>query len=166
MSTSEPKEPHPKREEIRIVDRRAFTQDGERRVPDAPAEEPVAPASPAGGRSAPTRDPERGGRREVRNAREGAPSSREEQLAAVQFKNLVLNLATTAAANLGEVPNPFTQTTEIDLEGARQVIDLLRALQIKTRGNLNADESGLVESLLTDLQMKYVTLQRKASKPS
>ena len=77
-----------------------------------------------------------------------------------------MNLATTAAANLGEMPNPFTQQTEIDLEGARQVIDLLLALQTKTRGNLTVEEERLLDSLLYDLQMKFVALQTRVSKPS
>jgi uncharacterized protein DUF1844 len=163
---SEAKDPQRKREEIRIVDRRAFTQEGERRVPDAPPEE-VAPAPPAGTvRAANNREAPRGARREARGAPDGAPSSREEQAASAQLKNLILNLATTAAANLGEMPNPFTRQTELDLEGARQVIDLLLALQLKTRGNLNTEEAGLLESLLYDLQMKYVSVQAKASKPS
>ncbi|HKN47200.1 MAG TPA: DUF1844 domain-containing protein [Candidatus Polarisedimenticolia bacterium] len=163
---SEAKDPQRKREEIRIVDRRAFTQEGERRVPDAPPEE-AAPAAPAGSvRTANSREASRGARRETRGAPEGAPPSREEQAASAQLKNLILNLATTAAANLGEMPNPFTQRTELDLEGARQVIDLLLGLQLKTRGNLNAEEARLLESLLYDLQMKYVSLQTKASKPS
>ncbi len=151
------KDSQKKREEIRVVDRRTFTQDGQRRVPDAPAEEPIpaAPVPPPAG--------ERGKRREAGPA---APPSRAEQVASAHFKNLVLNLATTAAANLGEIPSPFTQKTEIDIEGARQVIDLLQALHLKTRGNLTAEETSLLDSLLYDLQMKYVSLQTKASKPS
>jgi len=154
------KDPQKKREEIRVVDRRTFTQDGQRRVPDAPAEEPVPAAA---GPPVPAPAGERGKRRDASPA---APASRAEQVASAHFKNLVLNLATTAAANLGEMPSPFTQKTEIDIEGARQVIDLLQALHLKTRGNLTAEETSLLDSLLYDLQMKYVSLQTKASKPS
>jgi hypothetical protein len=83
----------------------------------------------------------------------------EERLAGSHFKNLILNLATTAAASLGEIPNPFTQATETDLEGARQVIELMLSLRVKTRGNLTSEESTLLDSLISDLQMKYVSLQ-------
>ncbi len=162
---TEGKDPQKKREEIRIVDRRTFTQEGERRLPDAPVEEALPPPPPAAARPA-GRPSERTARPAGGTPRPEGPASREEQIAAVHFKNLVLNLATTAAANLGEMPNPFTQRTEIDLEGARQVIDLLQALHLKTRGNLTAEEAGLLDSLLSDLQMKYVSLQAKASKLS
>jgi uncharacterized protein DUF1844 len=140
-----------KREEIRVVDRRQFTPDGTRRTPDAPSEETtVAPPAPAG---APRRV--------------AAAPSREEQAASAHFVGLVRNLAATAAANLGEMPNPFSGQVEVDVEGARQVIDLLQALQIKTRGNLTADETRLLESLLYDLKMAVVNLQKpKTSKTS
>jgi hypothetical protein len=148
------------REEIRVVDRRMFTPDGQSRTPDAPRDEsPVhpAPASPA---------PARGSAGGTPRA-STAPPSRDEQAASAQFVNLIRNLAATAAANLGEMPNPFTGQVEVDLDGARQVIDLLQALQIKTRGNLTADESPLLESLLYDLKMAVVNHQKqKTSKTS
>ena len=87
-------------------------------------------------------------------------------MASAQFVNLVRNLATTAAASLGEIPNPFTGQTEVDLEGARQVIELLQALQAKTRGNLTPEESRLLDSLLYDLRVAAVNLQTKAKKTS
>jgi len=149
-----------KQEEIRVVDRRMFTPDGQRRTPDAPPEEspahPPAPASPG-----PVR-PAAGAPRVA-----AAPQSREEQAASAHFVNLVRNLAATAAANLGEMANPFTGQVEVDLDGARQVIDLLQALQVKTRGNLTGEESKLLESLLYDLKIAVVNQQKqKTSKTS
>jgi len=143
------------REEIRVVDRRMFTPDGQRRTPDAPPEEsPVA--HPAPGSPGPARGTPAGSTRAATG-----PPSREEQAASAHFINLVRNLAATAAANLGEMPNPFTGQVEMDLDGARQVIDLLQALQVKTRGNLTPDESRLLESLLYDLKMAVVNNQKK-----
>jgi len=150
-----------KREEIRVVDRRLFTPDGTRRNPDAPSEESSTPhpAMATPGQSRVT----------VANAPPpaAAASTREEQAASAHFVGLVRNLAATAAANLGEMPNPFTGQVEMDLDGARQVIDLLQALQIKTRGNLSADEARLLDSLLYDLKLAVVKLQKqKTSKTS
>jgi len=143
------------REEIRVVDRRMFTPDGQRRTPDAPPDEsPAAHPAPA------PPGPPRGAPGETTRSGVGSPS-REEQAASAHFVNLVRNLAATAAANLGEMPNPFTGQVEIDLDGARQVIDLLQALQVKTRGNLTTDESRLLESLLYDLKMAVVNNQKK-----
>jgi uncharacterized protein DUF1844 len=148
-----------KREEIRVVDRRQFSPDGTRRTPDAPSEDTTIPhAAPA----AASRATPAGASRPA-----AAAPSREEQAASAHFVGLVRNLAATAAANLGEMPNPFTGQVEVDVDGARQVIDLLQALQMKTRGNLTADETRLLESLLYDLKMAVVNLQKhKTSKTS
>jgi hypothetical protein len=145
-------------QDIRVIDRRMFTPDGAPRHPDAPREE-AAPAPVAHGHS------ERPGRA-LPDSGATAPTSQEEQVAGAHFKNLVLNLATTAAANLGEIPNPFSRETEVDMEGARQIIDLLQALRLKTLGNLAPDENELLDSLLYDLRAKFVSLQKKSSKKS
>jgi uncharacterized protein DUF1844 len=148
-------------EEIRVVDRRMFTPDGQRRTPDAPAEESPVP-HPAPGSPGPARATAGESSRVV-----SSQPSRDEQAASAQFVNLVRNLAATAAANLGEMPNPFTGQVEVDLDGARQVIDLLQALQIKTRGNLTGDEARLLESLLYDLKIAVVNQRKqKTSKTS
>jgi len=149
------------RDEIRVVDRRMFTPDGQRRTPDAPPDDSPA-LHPAPAPAGPVRSATGGAPRDA-----SATPSREDQAASAQFVNLVRNLAATAAANLGEMPNPFTGQVELDLDGARQVIDLLQALQIKTRGNLTADESRLLESLLYDLKIAIVNQQKqKTSKTS
>jgi hypothetical protein len=144
-----------KREDIRVIDRRTFTSDGQRRMPDAPPDEPATPIA-TGGRVAAGDLPRAAG---------AAPSG-EDQASSAQFVNLVRNLAATAAANLGEMPNPFTGQVEVDVDGARQVIELLSALQVKTRGNLTVDEARLLESLLYDLKMAVVTLQKKKTSKS
>src|SRR6266436_579255 len=84
---SETKDASGKREEIRVVDRRAFTPEGERRMPDQPREDalPPLPAPPrAAGDRAKGRQPGPGPQ---------APASREEEVASAYFKNLILNLA-------------------------------------------------------------------------
>ena len=156
IDTTMDKKDEKKREDIRVIDRRTFTPDGQRRAPDAPADD-TAPSY---------RSPIAGPAGDAPRAAAGPPS-RGEQAATAHFVNLVRNLAATAAANLGEMPNAFTGQIEVDLDGARQVIDLLSALQIKTRGNLTADEAQLLDSLLHDLKMAVVNLQKqKTSKTS
>jgi hypothetical protein len=73
------------------------------------------------------------------------------------FSTLVLSIGSSAAMALGLAPNPMTNKTEKDLNLARFNIDLLRMLRDKTRGNLSADEQKFIESIVTDLQMKFVT---------
>lgn len=71
---------------------------------------------------------------------------------------LVMSIASGAAMALGLAPNPQTQQTQVDKNMARFNIDLLLVLQTKTKGNLSDDESKLLSSLLSDLQMKFLQL--------
>ena len=73
------------------------------------------------------------------------------------FSTLVLSIGSSAAMALGLAPNPMTNKMEKDLSLARFNIDLLRMLRDKTRGNLGPDEQKFIESIVTDLQMKFVT---------
>lgn len=71
------------------------------------------------------------------------------------FLSLVQSLGYQALMNLGEIPNPMTQQTELNPEGAKEAIDLLIALREKTQGNLSDDEKKMLEMLLSQLQIKY-----------
>jgi hypothetical protein len=63
---------------------------------------------------------------------------------------------------MGLVGDPETgaPSGEKNLPFARQTIDTLEMLQAKTRGNLEADEAQLLESLLYDLRMRFVEASR------
>ena len=71
------------------------------------------------------------------------------------FLSLVQSLGYQALMNLGEIPNPMTQQTELNPEGAKEAIDLLIALRDKTQGNLSDDEKKMLETLLAQLQIKF-----------
>jgi hypothetical protein len=78
----------------------------------------------------------------------------------VTFGTFVISLASSAAFALGEAPHPDSGQIQRDLQLAKQTIDLLAMLQDKTRGNLDADEARLIESVLYDLRMRYVQASR------
>jgi hypothetical protein len=48
----------------------------------------------------------------------------------------------------------------VNLDAARQIIDILAILKEKTAGNLDAAESALLENALYDLRMRYVDRAR------
>jgi hypothetical protein len=72
------------------------------------------------------------------------------------FSVLVMSIASTAAMSLGLAPNPQTGKVELNAPMARFNIDLLAVLKDKTINNLNSEEKHLIESLLSDLQLKFV----------
>ncbi len=79
----------------------------------------------------------------------------------VSFMTLVLSLATTAAVHFGDVGDPATgERSSVNLEGAKQTIDIIGLLQDKTRGNLSPEEATILERVLFELRMRYVEVQR------
>ena len=76
------------------------------------------------------------------------------------FLNFLTTLATNAAAALGAVPHPATGQRSVDLETGKYWLDVLGMIREKTKGNLHPKEARLLDGLLADLRMQYVTLVR------
>jgi hypothetical protein len=72
------------------------------------------------------------------------------------FSAVLLGVASTTLIHLGASPNPETGEVRVDLETAREWIDVLELLHVKTKGNLTADEEKLIGSLLNDLRLRFV----------
>lgn len=75
------------------------------------------------------------------------------------FMDLVAMLAEPIAFLLGDAQLPDGQSAE-DLPRARMHIDLLAVLQEKTRGNVSAQETAVLDDLLAQLRMRYVEKTR------
>lgn len=75
---------------------------------------------------------------------------------AITFTAFVMSLATTAAVHFGDIADPVSGTSQINLTAAGQMIDILAMLQDKTKGNLAPDESQLVGNLLYELRLRFV----------
>ena len=86
----------------------------------------------------------------------------DDALPSIDFATFVMSLSHSVVMNLGDVPNPETQQVEVNLELARQTIDLIGLLEEKTKGNLTGDEERLVTQILFDLRMRFVEAQKKA----
>jgi uncharacterized protein YjaG (DUF416 family) len=77
------------------------------------------------------------------------------------FSFFVTTLALQASISLGAMPNPSTNKTEEDLTQARFMIDTMDMLRDKTKGNLTPEESKLLENVLAELKMQYVSAVNK-----
>jgi len=73
------------------------------------------------------------------------------------FDVIVSTYATQAAVSLGQIQNPITKKTEIDLSQAKFAIDLLQILDEKTKGNRTAEEDKFLEDCLYQLRMVYIS---------
>ena len=153
---------------IRVRDRRKFNPDGTPRVPDAaeeettwpsPSAQQAAPEAPARPEPAPAPEPQRAAAEPVTGpdeadeaeapGRPGEPSL---------FSDFVVNLASQAAMYMGLVDDPLGPRVPVNLGAARQMLDILGMLREKTRGNLTPDENVLMERILSDLRMQYVSM--------
>jgi hypothetical protein len=86
----------------------------------------------------------------VRAANPGA-----ERPPAMTFDQIVQSIFMTALMQLGATA-PEGQQPRVDLMGARQSIDMLGILAEKTRGNLDAGESQLMENALFEVRMGFL----------
>lgn len=125
---------------------------------DAPAPEPGTPgagapeAPPPGAEGAPPERPA---------APPGGPGRGPGVPPSLDFSTFVMSLGTSALYQMGLVAaEEGGAPPEPNLPMARQTIDILAMLQEKTRGNLDAEESHLLESLLYELRMRFVESQR------
>ena len=76
----------------------------------------------------------------------------------------VLSLASTAAIHFGDMPDPITgKPSEVNLDGAAQMIDILALLDQKTRGNLTAEERQILEQVLYELRLRFVQASGSAA---
>ena len=75
----------------------------------------------------------------------------------LSFTAFVLSLASTAAIHFGDLPDPISgQRSELNLDGAAQMIEILSLLDQKTRGNLTAEERQMLEQVLYELRVRFV----------
>ena len=163
---------------FKVVDRRPFNPDGTPR--DVPpderkaehVEEPVTSTAPesappqaatqtATPPPAPSSRPEPESRLSSsapRREPESVPTGRDPLDDPASFLSLIMSLASNAAASMGMMPHPVTGETGVDLTTAKHWIDVLGMLEQKTQGNLNPQEAQVLEGLLADLRMQYVSL--------
>ena len=81
--------------------------------------------------------------------------------APIEFTTFLLGLASTAVIHLGEAAHPETGQEKPDLLLARESLDLLSMLRVKTRGNLTPDEEKFFDNLLADLRIRFVEASRR-----
>jgi hypothetical protein len=127
-----------------IKDRRRFTEGAET---EQNTQAPQSEAASAAGEQKSAR-PEETPDREEEQARGPLPE--------VTLATFIFSLSSSALVHLGEIPEPETNRTLVDLPIAKQIIDTLGMLQEKTRGNLDQDEERLLKSVLYDLRMRYI----------
>ena len=84
-------------------------------------------------------------------------------MSSIDFPTFVLSLGSAAMMGLGLAPRPDSRKTEVDLNLARQNIDLLELLQEKTKSNLTQEEAKLLERVLFETRTKFLEVSKGAN---
>jgi hypothetical protein len=161
---------------FKVTDRRPFNPDGSPRdLPPEEKPEPKPEPVTATAEVTTAAAPETGPEAEVEATYEAKPTPppdeipseleeefTEEELADARdpagFLSFVMSIASNAASALGMMEHPVTHQREVDVELGKHWIDVLGMLQKKTQGNLTSKEQQMLEGLLSDLRMQYVSL--------
>ena len=167
---------------FKVTDRRLFNADGsprdlppeEKPEPKPEAAEATAGNAGAAAAEAPASPETSAGGAQTEAATEPppveAPSEAEdalsefteEELADARdpagFLSFIMSIASNAASALGMMEHPVTHQRDVDVELGKHWIDVLGMLQKKTTGNLSVKENQMLEGLLADLRMQYVSL--------
>ena len=151
---------------FKVTDRRLFNADGSPR--DLPVEEKPETPSAAAPEAAPiAQETQAAPEPEVSAGATQEPSAAEEEFTEedladardpASFVSFLMLLAQNAASALGMVEHPVTHQRDVDIESGKHWIDVLGMLQKKTAGNLTPQEKRMLEGLLADLRMQYVSL--------
>ena len=163
---------------FKVVDRRPFNPDGTPRELSAEEKEAqqaakaqaaaaeTKPQSPAATETSARHQAESKPRPdESTTAREQPRPGRDPLDDPASFISLIMSLASNAAASLGMMPHPVTGETGVDLKTAKHWIDVLGMLEAKTKGNLDPEEEEMLDGLLADLRMQYVSFSGSPTPP-
>lgn len=81
-----------------------------------------------------------------------------DEILKITFPMFIMSLSTSALMHMGEVKNPVTDKDDKDKNLAKQSIDIIDMLATKTKGNLDEEEDKLVQSILRELKLKFVSM--------
>jgi hypothetical protein len=161
----------PKHEEsFRVIDRRLFNDEGEIRDEAVREERRKLETEP----SAATllNAPAPGSQKREQAAAKSTPKAEPAQPLPAGgepkpsrgIQMLINFVAQNAAMLLGAYPDPRSGQPMLDLEGARELIDMLDALRETSRGNLAPDDERLLLDVLGSLKLSYMEMTKAAAK--
>jgi Domain of unknown function (DUF1844) len=171
----------PKDETFRVIDKRLFNEEGElrkdaieqeRRSDEVASRKAAQEASDAAAQGSAKLVPSPGASGALAGTGDGAlpvdaaganatlapdePGSR-------GFQMLVDFLTRNAAAMLGGMADPRTGQAFLDLDGAREMIDMLDALREKTKGNLAKVDDELLVEVIGSLKLTFMEISKAAA---
>ena len=158
---------------FKVTDRRLFNADGSPR--DLPPEEKPEPQVSVAAEAAAAAKPAESQAQPEPAATSEATAEPEEELTEAEleearnpasFVAFIMSIASNAASALGMMEHPVTHQREVDVELGKHWIDVLGMLQKRTAGNVSPQEKRMLEGLLAELRMQYVSRVNSPQQPS
>ena len=154
----------PQKEQIKVTDKRIFTPEGEIREE---FRQQIKPADPAIAKPAETTESAQAQKTpKPQPPRDQGPppgvGERRRTLAdkaqnpGTAFTDFVEPLIAQAYMSLGMLRNPYQPKPTVDVQAARQMIEILTMLKEKTAGNLTPDEEDFLSTHLGELKLAFV----------
>jgi hypothetical protein len=168
---------------VKVTDRRKFDSQGQRRSDEPLEEESEASSAPAAepdpgpaavpGPTTPEPEPTASaaespspaapaGQNQDAGEAPRAVAGEDEAASQVDFQSFVYFLYMSALHELGVPTQEGGESRPADLERARFFVEVLRLLEVKTKGNLEPGETKLLEEALYNLRMQYVGISQKS----
>ena len=159
-------------ESFKVIDRRLFNTEGEIRdeaIREERRKQETEPAAATPSNSslsaAQKKDPASSkASQKPEPARETPPAEANSPKPSRGLQMLINFVAQNAAMLLGAYPDPRSGQPIVDLEGARELIDMLDGLRETTRGNLAAEDDRLLLDVLGSLKLSYMEMTKAAAK--
>ena len=165
----------PKQEEsFKVIDRRLFNTEGEIRdeaVREERRKQETEPSpasslnSPAAGAQKRENATPKGSQKAEPARPADAPEAEAEGPKPSRGIQMLINfVAQNAAMLLGAYPDPRSGQPILDLEGARELIDMLDGLREASRSNLAPEDDRLLLDVLGSLKLSYMEMTKAAAK--
>jgi len=77
------------------------------------------------------------------------------------FVQLLYIFHASAMQAMGKIKNPVTGKIEKNMEQARQAVEMIEMLKLKTAGNLSQELIRALDTYLTELRLNYVEEMNK-----
>jgi hypothetical protein len=138
-----------KDEGFKVIDRRPFTAEGEIRKEVVEEQEREA-----------KREEVKEAKAAEKAAADATKPAADAPKKSAAFESLIRMIGSNAAMVLGAYADPNTGQPMIDPDAARELIDMLDALQEKTKGNLAPEEKDMLLDLLGKLKLTYLEVQK------
>lgn len=141
-------------DEIRVTDKRKFDKEGN-----------IKEKTPTDGRKVKAKTPEAASAHKQSGSDKTEPqpkkdikkneeNKREQQ--AIDFIPFILSLYSSILASLGELPDTTGIKVEKNVAQAKELIDIIKMLSNKTKGNLSEDEQNVIDEVIYQSEMIYV----------